>query len=118
MDINILIILRGMYKAITVDNSDCWQLLTLDVITLAKYQVKYNNFLLIQTKRITTQEALDVFKVRAPKYPSDLQARPHPEAGRVAHLKYNNHMQMTSCLGKLWGNCALHHLSDFNTHTV
>lgn len=43
MDINILIILRGMYKAITMDNSDRWQVLTLAVISLASSQIEYND---------------------------------------------------------------------------
>lgn len=62
MDINILIILRGMYKAITTDNSDRWQVLTLVVISLASSQIEYNNLLLIQTKLVTTHDLPDVFK--------------------------------------------------------
>lgn len=62
MDINILIILRAMYKAITVDNRDCWQVLSLVVISLASFQIEYNDLLLIQTKLITTHDFSDVFK--------------------------------------------------------
>lgn len=62
MDICILIILRGMYKAITMDNSDRWQVLTLAVISLASSQIEYNDLLLIQTKLITTHDLPDVFK--------------------------------------------------------
>lgn len=46
-----------------MDESDCWQILTLVVITLAKSQMEYNNFLLIQTKLITSHKVLDMFKV-------------------------------------------------------
>ena len=62
MDINILIILRGTYKAITMDNSDHWQVLTLAVISLASSQIEYNDLLLIQTKLITIHDLPDVFK--------------------------------------------------------
>ena len=62
MDINILIILRGTYKAITMDNSDRWQVLTLTVISLASSQIEYNDLLLIQTKLITIHDLPDVFK--------------------------------------------------------
>lgn len=62
MDINILIILRGTYKAITMDNSDRWQVLTLAVISLASSQIEYNDLLLIQTKLITIHDLPDVFK--------------------------------------------------------
>ena len=62
MDICILIILRGMYKAITTDNSDRWQVLTLAVISLASSQIEYNDLLLIQTKLITIHDLPDVFK--------------------------------------------------------
>lgn len=41
-----------MYKAITMDNSNCWQVLTLVVISLANSQIGYNDLLLIQTKLI------------------------------------------------------------------
>lgn len=56
MDINILIILRGMYKAITTDNGDRWQVLTLAVISLASSQIEHNDLLLIQTKLITIHD--------------------------------------------------------------
>ena len=62
MDINILIILRGTYKAITMDNSDRWEVLTLAVISLASSQIEYNDLLLIQTKLITIHDLPDVFK--------------------------------------------------------
>ena len=62
MDINILIILRGMYKAIIMDNSDRWQVLTPAVISLASSQIEYNDLLLIQTKLITIHDFPDVFK--------------------------------------------------------
>lgn len=71
MDICILIILRGMYKAITMDNSDRWQVLTLAVISLASSQIEYNDLLLIQTKLITTHDLPDVFK-EVRWLPSDL----------------------------------------------
>lgn len=32
-----------MYKAITMDNSDRWQVLTLAVISLASSQIEYND---------------------------------------------------------------------------
>lgn len=51
-----------MYKAITTDNSDRWQVLTLVVISLASSQIEYNNLLLIQTKLVTTHDLPDVFK--------------------------------------------------------
>lgn len=70
-------------------NSDCWQLLTLVVITLAKSQIEYNNFLLIQTKLITAHKVLDMFRANALQYLPDLQARSHPKARRDAHLKYS-----------------------------
>lgn len=51
-----------MYKAITMDNSDRWQVLTLAVISLASSQIEYNDLLLIQTKLITIHDFPEVFK--------------------------------------------------------
>lgn len=45
-----------MYKAITTDNGDRWQVLTLAVISLASSQIEHNDLLLIQTKLITIHD--------------------------------------------------------------
>lgn len=62
MDINILIILRGMGEANSTDNDNHWQVLTLLVVSLASSQVEYNDLLLIQTKVITSHDLPYVFK--------------------------------------------------------
>lgn len=51
-----------MYKAIILESSKCWQVLTLAVISLASSQIEYNDSLLVQTKLITTHDFSDVFK--------------------------------------------------------
>lgn len=72
-----------------MDESDCWQILTLVVITLARSQMEYNNLLLIQTKLITSHKGLDMFKVNALQSLPDSQTRSYPKARRGVHLKYS-----------------------------
>lgn len=98
MDINILIILRGMYKAITMDNSNCRQVLTLVVMSLANSQIGYSDLLLIQSKLII-HDFSDMFKPMSfflyelLQHLLDLQAAFYQKAECLecndAYLKYN-----------------------------
>lgn len=51
-----------MGEANSTDNGNHWQVLTLLVVSLASFQVEYNDLLLIQTKLITTHDLPYVFK--------------------------------------------------------